>query len=82
MYKDTSAALLIASERTLLDKLDESAFKILTDYQTATVTLLTLISAASVEEEDCSSDRLLNRRELLETQMPALKGLVLRTSQS
>ncbi|TQD99201.1 hypothetical protein C1H46_015211 [Malus baccata] len=65
-----------------LDKLDESAFKILTDYQTATVTLLTLISAASVEEGDCSSDRLLNRRELLETQMPALKGLVLRTSQS
>ncbi|KAM1205584.1 hypothetical protein ACFX2I_006385 [Malus domestica] len=74
-------AIAVAVSR-LKDKLDESSFKILTDYQTATVTLLTLISAASVEEEDCSSDRLLNRRELLETQMPALKGLVLRTSQS
>ncbi|CAN6559679.1 unnamed protein product [Malus baccata var. baccata] len=74
-------AIAVAVSR-LKDKLDESAFKILTDYQTATVTLLTLISAASGDEEDCSSDRILSKRELLETQMPALKGLVLRNSQS
>lgn len=29
------------------DKLDESAYKILTDFQTATVTLLALMSAAT-----------------------------------
>ncbi|XP_050141225.1 E3 UFM1-protein ligase 1 homolog [Malus sylvestris] len=74
-------AIAVAVSR-LKDKLDESAFKILTDYQTATVTLLTLISAASGDEEDCTSDRILSKRELLETQMPALKGLVLRNSQS
>ncbi|KAM1148907.1 hypothetical protein ACFX2B_029264 [Malus domestica] len=74
-------AIAVAVSR-LKDKLDESAFKILTDYQTATVTLLTLISAASGDEEDCSSDRILSKRELLETQMPALKGMVLRNSQS
>ncbi|XP_009358296.2 LOW QUALITY PROTEIN: E3 UFM1-protein ligase 1 homolog [Pyrus x bretschneideri] len=74
-------AIAVAVSR-LKDKLDDSAFKILTDYQTATVALLTLISAASGDEEDCSSDRILSKRELLETQMPALKGLVLRNSQS
>ncbi|KAM1167567.1 hypothetical protein ACFX19_030113 [Malus domestica] len=74
-------AIAVAVSR-LKDKLDESAFKILTDYQTATVTLLTLISAASGDEEDCSSDSILSKRELLETQMPALKGLVFRNSQS
>lgn len=64
------------------DKLDESALKILTEYQTATVTLLALISSASGDEEDCTSDRILSKRELLENQMPALKGLVLRTATS
>ncbi|KAF7805522.1 E3 UFM1-protein ligase 1-like protein [Senna tora] len=66
----------------LKDKLDESAFKILTDYQTATVTLLALLAAATGDEEDCTSDRILSKRELLESQMPTLKSLVLSTSQS
>ncbi|PRQ33862.1 putative E3 UFM1-protein ligase 1 [Rosa chinensis] len=74
-------AIAVAVSR-LKDKLDESAFKILTEYQTATVTLLALISAASGDEEDCTSDRILSKRELLENQMPALKGLVLRTGTS
>ncbi|KAM5583840.1 hypothetical protein ABKV19_003626 [Rosa sericea] len=74
-------AIAVAVSR-LKDKLDESAFKILTEYQTATVTLLALISAASGDEEDCTSDRILTKRELLENQMPALKGLVLRTGTS
>ncbi|KAK4255002.1 hypothetical protein QN277_008065 [Acacia crassicarpa] len=66
----------------LKDKLDESSFKILTDYQSATVTLLALLAAATGDEEDCSSDRILSKRELLESQMPSLKSLVLSSSQS
>ncbi|XP_028775796.1 E3 UFM1-protein ligase 1 homolog [Neltuma alba] len=60
----------------LKDKLDESSFKILTDYQSATVTLLALLAAATGDEEDCTSDRILSKRELLESQMPTLKSLV------
>ncbi|XP_004294624.1 PREDICTED: E3 UFM1-protein ligase 1 homolog [Fragaria vesca subsp. vesca] len=74
-------AISVAVSR-LKDKLDESAFKILTEYQTATVTLLALMSAASGEGEDCTSDRILSKRELLENQIPALRGLVLRTGTS
>ncbi|KAK7262399.1 hypothetical protein RJT34_29971 [Clitoria ternatea] len=66
----------------LKDKLDESAYKILTDYQTATVTLLALLAAAPGDEEDCASDRVLSKREFLESQMLNLKSLVLSTSQS
>ncbi|KAG2673615.1 hypothetical protein I3760_13G100100 [Carya illinoinensis] len=70
-------AISVAVSR-LKEKVDASAYKILTGYQTATVTLLALISAATGnEEDDCSSDRILTQRELLENQMPALKGLVL-----
>ncbi|XP_071715518.1 E3 UFM1-protein ligase 1 homolog [Rutidosis leptorrhynchoides] len=65
----------------LKDKLDESAYKILEEYHAATVTLLTLISAATGDEEDCTSDRTLSKKELLERLMPALKGLVARPSQ-
>ncbi|WJX44259.1 hypothetical protein P8452_31256 [Trifolium repens] len=65
----------------LKDKLDESACKILADYQTATVTLLALLSAAPDDENSCASDRIVSKRELLESQMPALKNLVLTTSQ-
>ncbi|KAJ9188941.1 hypothetical protein P3X46_000290 [Hevea brasiliensis] len=74
-------AISIAVSR-LKDKLDDSAYKILTDYQTATVTLLSLVSVATGDEEDCTSDRILSKREFLENLMPALKGLVLNTSQS
>ncbi|XP_047307875.1 E3 UFM1-protein ligase 1 homolog [Impatiens glandulifera] len=72
-------AISVAVAR-LKDKLDDSAYKILFDYQNATVTLLSLISAASGEEEDCSSDRILTKRELLEELMPSLKGIVLSNS--
>lgn len=65
----------------LKDKLDDSAYKTLEDYHAATVTLLTLISAATGDEEDCTSDRTLSKKELLERLMPALKGLVARPSQ-
>ncbi|KAJ4725901.1 E3 UFM1-protein ligase 1 [Melia azedarach] len=74
-------AISVAVSR-LKDKLDDSAYKILTDYQTATVTLLALMSAATGDEEGCSSDRTLSKKELLEDLMPALKGLVLGTSQA
>ncbi|KAK7404632.1 hypothetical protein VNO78_05587 [Psophocarpus tetragonolobus] len=66
----------------LKDKLSESACKILTDYQTATVTLLAILAASPGDEEDCASDRVLSKRELLESQMLDLKSLVLNTSQS
>lgn len=33
------------------------------------------------QEEDCAADRIQSKRELLENLMPALKGLVLGTSQ-
>ncbi|KAK3028723.1 hypothetical protein RJ639_038614 [Escallonia herrerae] len=72
-------AISVAVSR-LKDKLDDSAYKILMDYQSATVNLLALMSAATGDEEDCTSDRILSKKELLETLMPALKGLVLRTS--
>ncbi|GAV71409.1 DUF2042 domain-containing protein [Cephalotus follicularis] len=74
-------AISIAVSR-LKDKLDDSANKILTDYQIATVSLLSLISTATGDEDGCSSDRILSKREHLENLMPALKGLVLSTSQS
>lgn len=74
-------AISVAVSR-LKDKLDDSAFKILTEYQTATVTLLSLLSASTGDEEDCTSDRILSKRELLGNLMPALKGLVLGTAQS
>ncbi|KAJ8551797.1 hypothetical protein K7X08_028240 [Anisodus acutangulus] len=66
----------------LKDKLDDPAFKTLVDYQSGTVSLLALMAAATGDEEDCTSDRILSKRELLEELMPALKGLVLGTSQS
>ncbi|XP_076881803.1 E3 UFM1-protein ligase 1 homolog [Bidens hawaiensis] len=60
----------------LKDKLDDSAYKTLEEYHAATVTLLTLISASTGDEEDCTSDRSLTKKEYLERMMPALKGLV------
>ncbi|XP_075078185.1 E3 UFM1-protein ligase 1 homolog [Nicotiana tabacum] len=71
-----------AAVARLKDKLDDSAFKTLVDYQSGTVSLLALMSAATGDEEDCASDRILTKRELLEELIPALKGLVLSTSQS
>ncbi|GFQ06362.1 e3 ufm1-protein ligase 1 homolog [Phtheirospermum japonicum] len=69
-------AISVAISR-LKDKLDDIAFKTLADYQSAAVTLLSLISAGTGNEEDCTSDRILSKRELLEGSMPALKSLVL-----
>ncbi|MQM06836.1 hypothetical protein Taro_039665, partial [Colocasia esculenta] len=66
----------------LKDKVPDSTFKILTDYHTATVTLLALLAAATGEEDDCTSDRILSKRELLESKMPELKSLVLGNTNS
>ncbi|CAK8575966.1 unnamed protein product [Lathyrus sativus] len=65
----------------LTDKLDETACKILADYQAAAVTLLTL-SATPDDEGSSASDRIMSKRELLESQMPALKSLVSSASRS
>ncbi|KAK6142075.1 hypothetical protein DH2020_012177 [Rehmannia glutinosa] len=72
-------AISVAISR-LKDKLDDLAFKTLADYQSAAVNLLSLISAGTGNEEDCTSDRILSKRELLEGSMPALKSLVLGNS--
>ncbi|KAL0369751.1 UNVERIFIED_CONTAM: E3 UFM1-protein ligase 1 [Sesamum angustifolium] len=64
----------------LKDKLDDIAFKTLADYQSAAVTLLSLISAGTGNEEDCTSDRILSKRKLLKGSMPVLKSLVLGSS--
>ncbi|CAN4119993.1 unnamed protein product [Withania somnifera] len=71
-----------ATVSRLKDKLDDSAFKTLVEYQSATVGLLALMATATGDEEDCTSDRILSKREVLEELMPALKGLVLGTSQA
>ncbi|KAL6864696.1 hypothetical protein ACP4OV_015847 [Aristida adscensionis] len=62
----------------LKDKLPASTYKVLTDYHSTTVKLLALQAAATGDEEDCASDRMLERREDLEQRlMPELKSLVL-----
>ncbi|KAH7677979.1 E3 UFM1-protein ligase 1 protein [Dioscorea alata] len=66
----------------LKDKLPGSTFKVLTDYHSATVKLLALQAAATGDEEDCTADRILSQKELLESKMPELKGLVLNTTNS
>ncbi|ONK62365.1 uncharacterized protein A4U43_C07F3130 [Asparagus officinalis] len=69
-----------AAVSRLKDKLPDPAYKILMDYHSATVTLLALQAAATGDEEDCTSDRILSKKELLESKMPELKGLVLSSS--
>ncbi|KAK6776870.1 hypothetical protein RDI58_027871 [Solanum bulbocastanum] len=71
-----------AAVSRLKDKLDDSAFKTLVDYQSGTVSVLALMASATGDEEDCTSDRILSKREVLEELMPALKGLVPGTTQS
>ncbi|KAJ3676654.1 hypothetical protein LUZ60_004066 [Juncus effusus] len=66
----------------LKDKLPDSTFKILTNYHNATVALLSLQAAATGDENDCSADRILTKKELLEELMPELKALVLNNSNS
>lgn len=65
----------------LKDKLDESAYKTLMDYHSATVALLASASAATNDGDDGTSDRTTTKKELLESLMPSLKSLVLGTSQ-
>ncbi|OVA03560.1 E3 UFM1-protein ligase 1 [Macleaya cordata] len=74
-------AIFVAVSR-LKDKLEDSAHKILMDYHSATVTLLALQSAAPDDEESCTSERIMSKREFLESLMPKLKGLVLKTTES
>ncbi|KAM0911299.1 hypothetical protein ACQ4PT_013564 [Festuca glaucescens] len=65
----------------LKDKLPASTFKVLTDYHSTTVKVLALQAAATGDDEDCTSDRLMERREdLVERLMPELKSLALGTS--
>ncbi|MCL7032615.1 hypothetical protein MKW94_013471 [Papaver nudicaule] len=71
-----------AAVSRLKEKLEESAHQILLDYHSATVTLLALQSAAPDDEESCASDRIMTKKEFLESLMPKLKGLVLKNTES
>ncbi|KAL5230592.1 hypothetical protein ABZP36_029368 [Zizania latifolia] len=65
----------------LKDKLPALTYKVLSDYHSTTVKLLALQAAATDDEEDCTSDRMLEKKEDLEGRlMPELKSLVLGTS--
>jgi len=65
----------------LKDKLPASTFKVLTDYHSTTVKVLALQAAATGDEDDCTSARLMERKEdLVEGLMPELKSLALGTS--
>ncbi|CAL5097269.1 unnamed protein product [Urochloa decumbens] len=65
----------------LKDKLPASTYKVLADYHSTTVKLLALQAAATDDEEDCTSDRMREKKEDLEERlMPELKSLVLGTS--
>uniref|UniRef100_N1QWP7 Uncharacterized protein n=1 Tax=Aegilops tauschii TaxID=37682 RepID=N1QWP7_AEGTA len=65
----------------LKDKLPASTFKVLTEYHATTVKLLALQDAATGDEDDCTSDRMLEKKEDLEERlMPELKSLALGTS--
>ncbi|PIA52953.1 hypothetical protein AQUCO_01000661v1 [Aquilegia coerulea] len=66
----------------LKGKMEDAAFKILIDYHTATVALLALLSNATDDEEDCTTDRIMSKREFLESLVPNLKGLVMGATQS
>ncbi|XP_078429653.1 E3 UFM1-protein ligase-like protein [Wolffia australiana] len=61
----------------LKDKLPDAAYMTVTNYHSATVTLLALISAATGEDDGCSADRILSKRELLESMMPEMKAVAL-----
>ncbi|KAJ8440244.1 hypothetical protein Cgig2_024009 [Carnegiea gigantea] len=65
----------------LKDKLDETAYKTLMDYHSATVALLASTSATTNDGDEVASDRITTKKELLESLMPSLKSLVLGTSQ-
>ncbi|KAK9734880.1 hypothetical protein RND81_04G169200 [Saponaria officinalis] len=66
----------------LKDKLDDSAYKTLMDYHSATVALLSLMSATSNDGEDGgASDQISAKKEFLESLMPTLKSLVLGSPQ-
>ncbi|CAN6340226.1 unnamed protein product [Urochloa humidicola] len=65
----------------LKDKLPASTYKVLADHHSTTVKLLALQAAATDDEEDCTSDRMREKKEDLEERlMPELKSLVLGTS--
>ncbi|KAF0924068.1 hypothetical protein E2562_008395 [Oryza meyeriana var. granulata] len=65
----------------LKDKIPASTYKVLADYHSTTVKVLALQAAATEDEEDCATDRMLERKEDLEERlMPELKSLVLGTS--
>ncbi|KAF3334039.1 E3 UFM1-protein ligase 1 isoform X3 [Carex littledalei] len=67
----------------LKGKLSDSAFKLLTDYHNATVTLSALRAAATgAVDDDCLVDRIMTKEEHLEEVMPKLKALALGTPEN
>lgn len=67
-------AIAIAISR-LKDHIPETGYTTLMEYHSATVKLIALLSTGSYSEDDCTADRILSKRELLESKMPQLKSL-------
>jgi len=59
----------------LKDHIPETGYTTLMEYHSATVKLIALLSAGSYSEDDCTADRILSKRELLESRMSQLKAL-------
>lgn len=59
----------------LKDRIPETGYTTLMEYHSATVKLIALLSAGSYSEDDCTADRILSKRELLESRMTQLKAL-------
>lgn len=69
----------IASAIHRLQKtISENSHTILLEYQSTTVALLSMLSTSTPGGFDCTSDRIEDQREKLESSMPKLKEIVLR----
>lgn len=61
----------------LKNRIPDVAYTTLVEYQSATVALLSMLSTTTPGGTDCTSDRIQDKREVLETLMPNLKATVL-----
>lgn len=68
---------IAAAINRLQNGISNAAYTTLLEYQSATVALLSMMSTSTPGGTDCTFDRMEEKREQLESQMPKLKGIVL-----
>lgn len=68
--------VISAAVNHLKNRISDAAYKTLLEYQSATVSLLSMISTTAPGGTNCTSDRIEDKRELLKTLMPKLKAIV------